>query len=148
MKKMLVLALVAMSFASCQQSSSSAADTTDSTGTQVSSAMAATDAPVMSFETINYDFGKVKEGEKVQYEFKFTNTGKSPLIISDATATCGCTVPEPPKDPIKPGATAVIKVVFDTMGKSGLQDKVVTITSNGNPSINDVHLTGEVVPAF
>lgn len=147
MKKMLVLALVAMSFASCQQSTSSASETADSSETTVAAAMPATDAPVMTFETINYDFGKVKEGTKVQYEFKFKNTGKSPLIINDATATCGCTVPEPPKEPIKPGAEAVIKVVFDTMGKSGLQDKVVTITSNGNPSINDVHLTGEVVPA-
>lgn len=144
---MLLLALVAMSFASCQQSTSSAADAADSTGTEVSAAMAATDAPVMTFETVNYDFGKVKEGEKVQYEFKFKNTGKSPLIISDATATCGCTVPEIPKEPIKPGAEATIKVVFDTMGKGGIQDKVVTITSNGNPSINDVHLIGEVVPA-
>ncbi len=147
MRKMLVLALVAISFASCQQSTSSAADAADSTGTEISSAMPATDAPVMSFETVNYDFGKVKEGSKVQYEFKFKNTGKSPLIISDASATCGCTVPEVPKEPVKPGAEGVIKVVFDTMGKGGIQDKVVTIISNGNPSINDVHLTGEVVPA-
>ena len=147
MKKMLVLALAAMSFASCQQSTSSAAGAADSTATEASSAMAGTDAPVMTFETTSYDFGKIKEGEKVVYEFKFTNTGKTPLIINDATATCGCTVPEVPKEPVKPGAEGVIKVVFDSMGKGGIQDKVVTVTSNGNPNINDVHLVGEVLPS-
>ncbi len=147
MKKMLVLALAAMSFASCQQSTSSAAGAADSSATEVAPPMAATDAPVMTFETTSYDFGKIKEGEKVVYEFKFTNTGKTPLIISDASATCGCTVPEVPKEPVKPGAEGVIKVVFDSMGKGGVQDKVVTVTSNGNPNINDVHLVGEVLPS-
>jgi len=149
MKKILVMALAVVTFASCQQKGSSeSATATDSTATtMVSSAVSAPDAAVMTFETINYDFGKIKEGEKVVYEFKFKNTGKTPLIISNATATCGCTVPETPKDPIKPGAEGVIKVVFDSTGKSGLQDKVVSITSNGNPTINEVHLTGEVKSA-
>jgi hypothetical protein len=145
MKKILVMALAAVTFASCQQKGSSEATTADSTNTtMVSSAIATPDAPVMTFETINHDFGKIKEGEKVVYEFKFKNTGKTPLIISNASATCGCTIPEIPKDPVKPGAEGVIKVVFDSTGKSGLQDKVVTITSNANPAINDVHLTGDV----
>ncbi len=147
MKKILVLAIAAMTFASCQQSASTDATSADSTGTMVSSAVMATDAAVLTFETVNYNFGKVKEGEKVHYEFKFKNTGKTPLIISDATATCGCTVPEPPKEPILPGAEGVIKVVFDSTGKPGMQDKVITVTSNGNPAINDVHLTGEVTSA-
>jgi hypothetical protein len=148
MKKILVMAVAAVTFASCQPKGSSEGTTADSTNTtMVSSAIATPDAPVMTFEAINHDFGKIKEGEKVVYEFKFKNTGKTPLIISNASATCGCTIPEIPKDPVKPGAEGVIKVVFDSTGKSGLQDKVVTITSNANPAINDVHLTGDVKAA-
>jgi hypothetical protein len=147
MKKILVLALVAISFASCQQKAADTAAATEEITSMASSDIAAPDAPVMTFEKVNYDFGKIKEGEKVHHEFKFKNTGKTPLIISNATATCGCTIPETPKDPIKPGAEGVIKVVFDSTGKSGLQDKVITVTSNANPAINDVHLTGAVNPA-
>jgi hypothetical protein len=152
MKKILLLAVVAISFASCQQKNSSAetgVDSSSTSGAVVSAASvpAAADAAILSFEKPGYDFGKIKEGEKVHYDFKFTNTGKSPLIISNATATCGCTIPEWPKEPIKPGATGVIKVVFDSTGKSGMQDKVVTVTSNGNPVVNDVHLVGVVNPA-
>lgn len=149
MKKILIIALAAVTFAACQPKGNSENAGVDSVSntSMVSSEIAPPDAPVMTFETINHDFGKIKEGEKVAYEFKFKNTGKTPLIISNATATCGCTVPETPKDPIKPGAEGVIKVVFDSMGKSGLQDKVITVTSNANPAINDVHLTGDVKAA-
>lgn len=161
MKQILVLAIVAMSFSACQQNGSKGLSGTDSTATSggsissnsvsssVSDALvpASADAAVLTFEEPGYDFGKIKEGEKVHYNFKFKNTGKSPLIITNATATCGCTIPEPPKDPIQPGAEGIIKVVFDSTGKSGMQDKVITVTSNGNPSISDVHLVGVVTPA-
>jgi hypothetical protein len=98
----------------------------------------------ISFETNNYEFGQIKEGEKVTHEFKFTNNGTVPLIISNATASCGCTVPEYPKEPIAPGAAGVIKVVFNSEGKPGMQQKVVTITSNANPASTELYLTGEV----
>ena len=101
-------------------------------------------APTMKFETDSYDFGKIKDGEKVSYDFFFTNTGKTPLIISDASATCGCTVPEIPKEPIAPGAKSKISVVFDSAGKNGLQDKVVTVTANTIPAQTLIHLIGEV----
>ena len=98
----------------------------------------------MKFEKETHDFGKIKTGEKVTYEFKFTNTGKSPLIIKDAVASCGCTKPEWPKTPIKPGESAAIKVTFNSLGKMGLQDKQITITANTNPAQSLVHLIGEV----
>lgn len=101
-------------------------------------------APIMTFEKDVYEFGKITEGEKVSYDFVFTNTGKTPLIIKDAVATCGCTVPEPPTDPIAPGAKSKINVVFNSAGKSGLQDKVVTITANTIPAQTQIHLIGEV----
>ena len=102
------------------------------------------DAPVMKFEKETHDFGKIKAGDKVTYDFKFTNTGKSPLIITDAIASCGCTKPEWPKTPIKPGESGAIKVTFNSTGKMGLQDKQITITANTNPAQNMVHLIGEV----
>jgi hypothetical protein len=106
--------------------------------------VSATNAPVMKFEKETHDFGKIKEGDKVTYEFKFTNTGKSPLIIKDAIATCGCTKPEWPKTPIQPGADGAIKVTFNSATKMGLQDKQITVTANTVPAQSMVHLIGEV----
>lgn len=142
MKKIFLILLAATALTACQQSKSKTA--ADSTSTDKPAVVLSPDAPVISFEHGMYNFGKITQGEKVQYDFKFTNTGKSPLIINEATATCGCTIPEKPKDPIKPGESGVIKVVFNSTGKMGMQDKVVTITSNGNPSTTEVHLIGEV----
>jgi hypothetical protein len=103
-----------------------------------------TDGSDIRFDKETFDFGKIKQGEVVSHRFTFTNTGKSPLIVSNATATCGCTVPEWPKKPVLPGDTASIAVTFNSAGKSGLQDKQVKITSNAQPSEAMVHLIGEV----
>ena len=147
MKKTLLLALAALTFASCQQNSKKEADSTVTmAGANDASAanVVAGDAAVIRFETPNYSFGTVTQGEKVSYSYKFKNDGKSPLIITNAEASCGCTVPEVPKEPIKPGEDGEIKVVFNSEGKVGLQDKVVTVTSNGVPNVIALHLTGEV----
>lgn len=143
MKKLFLCTIVAgLLFTACNQpnaeSSKVAATVADS------GAVAATNAPVMKFEKETHDFGKIKQGEKVTYAFKFTNNGQSPLIIKDAVATCGCTKPEWPKTPINPGATGEVKVTFDSAAKMGLQDKQITITANTNPAQNMVHLIGEV----
>jgi hypothetical protein len=76
-----------------------------------------TDGSDIRFDKETYDFGKIKQGEVVSYRFAFTNTGKAPLIISNATATCGCTVPAWPKTPVLPGDTASIAVTFNSTGK-------------------------------
>lgn len=107
-------------------------------------AIAPENAPVISFEETSYDFGSVKQGEMVEHTFKFTNTGKSPLVIESATATCGCTVPEPPKEPIAPGETGEIKVQFNSTGKVGMQSPVVTVRANTTPNITQVTLKGTV----
>jgi len=103
------------------------------------------DRAVLKFEKETHDFGKIKAGDIVNYEFKFTNTGSSPLIITNAVASCGCTTPIWPKDPIKPGESGSIKVTFNSKGKMGLQDKQIQVTANTNPPTNIVHLIGEVV---
>jgi hypothetical protein len=141
---------LALALSACTQSNSQTqiADSTATTAAangQVAASLSAAEAPVMKFEAESHEFGKIKQGEKVTYEFKYTNTGKSPLIIKDAYATCGCTTPEFEKAPIAPGKSSVIKVTFDSAGKSGLQDKIVTVIANTVPAENRVHLTGEVL---
>ncbi|MGN6533477.1 MAG: DUF1573 domain-containing protein [Ginsengibacter sp.] len=91
-----------------------------------------------------YDFGKVTAGEKVIYNYRFKNTGTKPLVISSATASCGCTVPEKPEEPIKPGETGFLKVVFNTEGRVGPTLKTVTVISNAYPAFPPLKLTGEV----
>lgn len=138
MKKVFLGLFAIIALAACNQASSSVTKT-DSTAT-----VSAADRPVMNFEHISHDFGKIKTGDVVKYDFKFTNTGKSPLIITNATATCGCTKPDYPKAPIAPGLAGVIHVEFNSTGKMGLQDKQVTVTANTVPADNNVHLVGEV----
>jgi hypothetical protein len=140
MKKLFLCTIIAgLLFTACNQSSQNATAAVADAGN-----VSATNAPVMKFEKETHDFGKIKEGDKVTYEFKFANTGKSPLIIKDAIATCGCTKPEWPKTPIQPGADGAIKVTFNSASKMGLQDKQITITANTVPAQTMVHLIGEV----
>ena len=87
-----------------------------------------------NFEKDLHDFGQLIDGEKVSYSFKFTNSGNAPLIISNAKGSCGCTVPNWPKDPISPGETGTIDVTFNSSGRIGKQNKAITLTANTNPS--------------
>lgn len=96
------------------------------------------------FEKDTMNFGTIKQGEVVNYEFKFTNTGKEPLIITEAHGSCGCTVPEYPKEPIKPGGKGVIKVTFNSAGKSSMQIKTVTLSSNAKGGPKVLYVKGNV----
>jgi Protein of unknown function (DUF1573) len=91
-----------------------------------------------------YNFGAITEGEKVEYSYRFKNTGTNPLVIFSASASCGCTVPEKPEKPILPGETGFIKVVFNSAGKHGHNEKDINVASNANPSFPALKLTGEV----
>lgn len=99
----------------------------------------------MTFEETEFLFGEVYEGDVVTHSFRFTNTGRVPLLINDARSTCGCTVPRWPKDPIAPGESGEIRVEFNTTNKKGLQEKPVTITANTYPSANRIFLKGKVL---
>lgn len=83
----------------------------------------------IEFDKLEHDYGTIDQGANGTTEFRFTNTGTEPLIISNAKGSCGCTVPEWPKEPIAPGASAAIKVKYDTK-RVGPISKTVTITSN------------------
>lgn len=91
-----------------------------------------------------FNFGNIQQGEVVNHTFKFTNTGTEPLIIESASASCGCTVPSYPKEPIAPGATGEIVVRYDSKGKTGQQSPVITIVSNTNPRQTRLSLRGFV----
>lgn len=97
----------------------------------------------MTFEKEVHDYGTVKQGADGNCEFVFTNTGTTPLVISDARGSCGCTVPTWPKEPIKPGAKSSIKVHYDTK-RPGPISKTVTITANVEGQTKVLRIKGTV----
>jgi hypothetical protein len=104
-----------------------------------------TKVPKMEFENETHDFGAITQGEKVTYEFQFKNTGDGDLLIRTASGSCGCTVPEWPKDPVHPGQKGTIKVTFDSAGKTGSQHKTVTIISNTVPNTKVINITATIL---
>ena len=98
----------------------------------------------MNFKDTLYDFGTINEGEVVTHEFEFTNAGKSPLIISNAAGSCGCTVADFPRDPLAPGKSSVIKVKFSSAGKYGHQEKSVALTTNSVRGTYTLYIKGNV----
>ena len=101
--------------------------------------------PFFEFEEEVKDFGEITQGESVKTIFKFKNVGKSNLIISSAQGSCGCTVPQWPKEPIKPGEKGESEVVFNSEGKSGLQNKTITLVANTIPNTKVIALKGEIL---
>ncbi|QKZ11116.1 DUF1573 domain-containing protein [Spirosoma sp. KUDC1026] len=91
-----------------------------------------------------YDFGELTEGDTVEHSFEFTNTGEFPLIINNITASCGCTTPEWPREPVAPGAKGSIRVRFNSRGKQGEQNKTVTVFANTDPSMTDLQFKAMV----
>lgn len=104
-------------------------------------------AAKLNFKEENYNFTEVPEGPQVTHEFKFTNTGKEPLILSNVKASCGCTTPSWPKEPILPGKDAAILVTYNTQGRPGAFNKSITITSNADEPNKVIYIKGEVVKA-
>lgn len=95
-----------------------------------------------------YTFGTATEGQKIEHNFSFKNTGNKPLVIIKATASCGCTIADKPEQPILPGDTGLIKVIFNSTGKRGHNHKTITVESNAYPSFPQLILTGEVKEAI
>jgi len=100
--------------------------------------------PAFKFDEVVHDFGKVVQGEAVSYSFKFTNTGKTDLLISDVSTSCGCTVPSYPKNPIRPSQQGVIKVSFNSTGKHGFQEKNIVVVANTQPNTYILKIKAEV----
>jgi hypothetical protein len=105
-----------------------------------------TEFPEIKFDKLVHDFGVINEGDVVKTKFIVTNEGTVDLIISDAKGSCGCTVPEPPNEPIKPGASAPILVSFDSNGKPGAQKKTVTLVTNTKTGMETLEIKANVTP--
>ncbi|MCX6306801.1 MAG: DUF1573 domain-containing protein [Bacteroidetes bacterium] len=101
--------------------------------------------PVIQFEEVEHDFGRIIEGESVSYSFNFTNSGKSDLIIAEVSTSCGCTVPSYPKTPIRPGESGAVKVAFNSNGKRGYQSKNIIVASNTQPNTTVIRIKAQVV---
>jgi hypothetical protein len=130
-------ALVAgMVLASCGRSSPRAGKNmpADTTGTAV-----------ITFQSLEHNFGQVKEGERVGCIFTYTNTGDADLVLTAATASCGCTVPKYSKKPVPPGGTGTIEAIFDTSGREGLQTKTVVVQSNAENNLIILRIIAEVM---
>lgn len=94
-----------------------------------------------------YDFGSVEDGMKVTHDYVFTNEGTEPIIISNVKASCGCTTPSWPKEPIAPGASAKITATFNSKGRVGTVNKAITISSNASTPSMQLFLLGKVTAA-
>ena len=101
--------------------------------------------PTITFEEKSHNFGEINQGEKVQYDFVYKNTGSEPLIISNVRTSCGCTAPNWSKEPLPVGESATLKIVFNSAGKRGMQNKIITITSNATNNPERVKITGNVI---
>jgi len=102
--------------------------------------------PSFSFNEENHDFGAIEEGVIAKHDFEFTNTGDAPLIITNASGSCGCTVPSWPREPIAPGETGKIHVEFNSNGRTGNQTKTVTLSSNTVPNKKVLRISAQVNP--
>ena len=106
------------------------------------------EGPQITFEEDNYDFGDITQGEKIDHVFNFKNTGNKPLVISNVLTTCGCTVPSWSKKPIPPGKSSEIKVIFNSTGKMGKQNKVITLFSNSVNQKDRITIQANVIPGY
>ncbi len=160
LKPFLFVAVVGLLAVACKNTGADAAQAVPASVTPATTAApAAAPAaalPVGPLTTISYnetefDFGEIEEGEKITHEFSFKNTGSEPLVISKAVGSCGCTVPDWPREPIAAGESAVIKVQYDSRGKGKTraeggkaENKRVTITANTDPANTYLAIKGKV----
>lgn len=162
MKKILIVLAAAITIASCKEadkkveatSSSTATTTNEATNTanatntatapQQTTVDPATLTKVEWLDGMDKDFGKITEGKNLEVSFRFKNVGDKPLVISNVTPSCGCTVPEVPKKPFQPGETGVIKALFNSAGKVGSQSKQVNVFANLDPAMTTLNFRVEV----
>ena len=145
--KQLILLLVSLALVSCNSSSDEKTITTDLVNSPLTANSNAEKVLTPNIEMLetSYNFGEIQQGESVTHDFILKNTGDADLIISAAKGSCGCTVPEWPKTPIAKGEEAAIKVTFNSAGKSGKQNKTVTLVTNAIPNTKVITINGNVI---
>lgn len=141
-----ILASIAVMASACFSFSVRATETA-SVSSEVTATASSKEKASISFGETIHNFGNIKEdGGPVSCEFEFVNTGGANLVVISATAECGCTTPEFPKQPIGPGKKGKIKVTYNPLGRPGGFDKVVTVKTNGKPSKVRLKVRGSVIP--
>lgn len=149
MKKIVITlsAVLALGFTSCKDSGN-ASNKVKSENVEMAANRdaSASELPVMEFEETEYDFGTISRGTNVEHVFKFKNTGDAPLVIVSARSSCGCTIPEPPKEPIAPGETGELLVKYNGSGLNEVT-KVVTVTANTESGSEKITIKAFVEPA-
>ena len=142
----LLILVTFFAFLSCKNSSNDSTINSDSVNnTQSANGTVNGNLPEIKFIEEVFDFGKMTQGERVTHAFHFKNIGNKNLIISGANGSCGCTIPEWPKEPIKAGAEGKIDVLFNSEGKSGAQEKTVTLITNCEPATRIIKIKAEVI---
>jgi hypothetical protein len=139
--KYVVLAFTALTvLAACNSNDQAATKgyTTEDSINRVKALNSVTDTAnftsIQWLDSVHQDRGNIPEGTQLEITWRFKNTGTKPLIIAEASATCGCTVADKPEEPIAPGAEGRIRAVFDSKGKPGTQGKEVYVTANTAPA--------------
>lgn len=130
MTKIIYTTILLLALISCDQKSR---ETKNLNTSAIETDQTSNKEPIISFDKKTWDFGTITDGEVVEHTFRFTNTGTSNLVISSASASCGCTIPNWPKEPIAPGEKGEIKVEFNSNGKKDMVTKDITILANTNP---------------
>ena len=132
---------------SCHSASENKAITTDLVSSPLTANQSAEKVPTpkIQMDEESFDFGEIQQGESVTHDFVLKNIGDANLIISTAKGSCGCTVPEWPKEPIAKGEEATIKVTFNSAGKSGKQNKTVTLVTNSIPNTKVITINGNII---
>ncbi len=109
------------------------------------SGIQSTEVPQITFNKVEHDFGRLIQGEQVIHVFKFTNTGSSDLLISKVSASCGCTASKYTREPVKPGQEGKVEITFDSNGQRGIQNKTITVLTNGSPQTTTLRVKAQVV---
>ncbi|REE82062.1 uncharacterized protein DUF1573 [Lutibacter oceani] len=147
MKNFTIVYVLMLSVAlfSCKEKATSKINTSNLETAKERDAVIGLGSAIIDFDKREYDFGEVTEGELVEGSFEIINKGKVDLIITSAKATCGCTVPEWPKEAIKPGESAPLKFTFNSRGRVGKQSKSITLQTNSEKVTETIRIKGTVV---
>ena len=142
-----ILVLIFSVAISCHSASEDKGITTDLVNSPLTANQSAEKVltPKIQMDEESFDFGEMQQGESVTHDFVLKNIGDANLIISTAKGSCGCTVPEWPKEPIEKAEEVIIKVTFNSAGKSGKQNKTVTLVTNAIPNTKVITINGNVI---
>ena len=142
-----ILSIIFLALISCHVESDDKAITTELISSPLTANQSAEKVltPKIQMAEESFDFGEIQQGESITHDFVLKNIGDANLVITTAKGSCGCTVPEWPKEPISKEEEVIIKVTFNSAGRSGKQNKTVTLVTNAIPNTKVITLTGNVI---